>query len=97
MDDHEKEEIGRMVGMGVGVAGGSQLGNLLLPVPIVGAFAGGVLGAVIGSTVGRRAGKAVINGALAFTNTLRGQDLAPAPLGTDPRPSPPAITRGGYV
>ncbi len=95
MQEHEKEEIGKMVGMGLGAAGGARLGSILIPIPLVGAFTGGVLGAALGSEVGRNAGRAVIDGALAFgetiTRELRGEPLAPA------RPAPPQITRGGYV
>jgi phage tail tape-measure protein len=95
MQEHEKEDIGKMVGMGLGAAGGARLGAILIPIPLVGAFTGGVLGAALGSEVGRNAGKAVINGALAFGRSVaaevRGEQLAPA------QPTPPQITRGGYV
>ncbi len=95
MNEHEKEDIGKMVGMGLGAAGGARLGAILIPIPLVGAFTGGVLGAALGSEVGRNAGKAVINGALEFVESIRrdlqGEELAPG------RPAPPQITRGGYA
>lgn len=91
MNEHEKEDIGKMVGMGLGAAGGARVGAVVIPIPLVGAFAGGVIGAALGSEVGRNTGKAVINGALAFVGTLRAQELAPR------RPGPLQITRGGYV
>lgn len=94
MDATEREAIGKMVGMGLGAAGGAQLGGRILPIPLVGAFVGGVLGAAAGSEAGRRAGRAVLDGAEAVVQSFLGRsdELAPGP----DRP-PRAIGPGGYV
>jgi phage tail tape-measure protein len=100
VDDHEKESIGAMVGGGVGAATGAKIGTVLIPVPIVGPFVGGVLGAAAGTAVGRRAGRALLDGAIAFVETVRddleGLDLPAAPILQGLlRPTPPAIEAGG--
>jgi hypothetical protein len=92
VEAQERESIGKMVGMGLGAAGGAQLGGRLLPIPLVGPFIGGVLGAVAGSEVGRRAGRTVIDVAEHVVVSVfgHGEDLAPGPE------HPPSIG-GGYV
>jgi hypothetical protein len=71
VDDHEKEDIGRVAGLGTGLVAGAKIGGTVLPVPIIGSFAGAVIGGVVGSELGKRVGKAVINGATAFVDTIR--------------------------
>lgn len=95
MNDHEKEEIGKVAGMGLGMAGGAQVGSMVIPIPLVGAFTGAVLGGALGSVVGRRAGKAVIDGALAFVDALRGTETAPATVNA--RVIEIQKGRGGYA
>jgi len=58
--------------------GGAKVGQVVLPIPVVGSFAGAVLGGVVGSEVGKRVGKALINGVTAFVETLRDGGPAPA-------------------
>jgi hypothetical protein len=90
VDDQEKESIGAMVGGGVGAATGAKIGTVLIPVPIVGPF------------LGRRAGRALLDGAIAFVETVRddldGLDLPGLPalpeLPAIFRPAPPAIEGG---
>src|SRR5262245_25546646 len=60
MDDQDRENIGRTVGVGAGMASGALLGGRLIPVPLVGPFIGGVLGAAVGSELGWRFGKAIL-------------------------------------
>lgn len=71
MDDQEKESISRTAGVGAGMLGGARVGQMVIPIPVVGPFVGGVLGGVVGSEVGKRVGKALINGAGAFVDTLK--------------------------
>src|SRR5262249_1531401 len=87
MDDREREEIGRTVGMGTGFAGGAALGARIIPVPVVGPFVGGVLGAAVGGQLGRRFGKALLRGGEACVASLTegGGPLA-LPPGTKDRP-----------
>ena len=75
MEDVEKEEVGKIAGLGTGLFAGAKVGSALIPVPVIGTFAGAVLGAVVGSEIGKTTGKAVINGAAAFVDTFR----APTP------------------
>jgi len=82
MDDSEKESISKTAGVGAGMLGGAKVGQVVLPIPVVGSFAGAVLGGVVGSEVGKRVGKALINGVTAFVDTLRDDGA--------PRPAPPA-------
>jgi len=58
--------------------GGAKVGQVVLPIPVVGSFAGAVLGGVVGSEVGKRVGKALINGVTAFVETLRDGGSEPA-------------------
>ncbi|MCC5953078.1 MAG: hypothetical protein JJU45_13385 [Acidimicrobiia bacterium] len=86
MDDREKEDIGKVAGLGLGLASGARLGSMLIPVPVVGTFVGAVAGGALGSQVGRKVGKAVLDGAGAFMDTLRedtSEERAPGPV---PRP-----------
>ena len=71
MDDQEKEDIGKMAGLGGGVLSGAAVGSAL-PIPVVGTFLGAVVGGVVGSQVGQTLGKAVFNGAEAFVETIKG-------------------------
>jgi len=71
MDEQEKENISKTAGMGAGMLGGAKLGQIVIPIPVIGPFAGAVLGGVVGSEVGKRVGTALINGATAFIDTLR--------------------------
>jgi len=71
MDEQDKENISKTAGMGAGMLGGAKLGQVVIPIPVIGPFAGAVLGGVVGSEVGKRVGKALINGAAAFVETLR--------------------------
>lgn len=81
MDEDDKENISKTAGIGAGMLGGAKVGQVVLPIPVVGSFAGAVLGGVVGSEVGKRVGKALINGATAFVDTLRDEGSArPAPL-----------------
>ncbi len=80
MDDSEKEQISKTAGVGAGMLGGAKIGQVVLPIPVVGSFAGAVLGGVVGSEVGKRIGTALINGVTAFVDTLR-----------DGGPPPPAV------
>jgi outer membrane lipoprotein SlyB len=75
VDDVEKEEVGKIAGLGTGLFAGAKVGSAVFPVPVIGTFAGAVIGAVVGSELGRTTGKAVINGATAFVDTFR----APTP------------------
>jgi phage tail tape-measure protein len=59
-------QAGRTAGTIAGMFTGAKLGNLALPVPILGTFVGGV----VGSEAGQRLAKAVVNGAGAFMETL---------------------------
>lgn len=70
MEEKEKEEIGRMAGLGAGMLGGARIGSVI-PIPLVGTFAGAVIGGVLGSEVGKKFGKAVINGATEFVGTIK--------------------------
>ena len=81
MNDREKEDIGKVAGLGLGLGMGARMGSVLVPIPVVGPFVGAVAGGALGSEAGKRLGKAVLNGAGAFVDTLRGDptDLA----GTD--------------
>jgi phage tail tape-measure protein len=94
MDDNEKESIGAMVGGGLGAATGARVGAVLIPVPLVGSFVGGVLGAAAGSAVGRRTGRALLDGAIAFVETVR-EDLDDLDLPGLLRGGPPALEAGG--
>ncbi len=71
MDDKDKENISKTAGVGAGMLGGARIGQVLIPIPVVGSFAGAVLGGAVGSEVGKRVGKAIINGASAFVDTLK--------------------------
>jgi uncharacterized protein YcfJ len=50
---------------------GARLGNVAIPVPVLGTFVGGVVGGVVGSELGQRVGRAVVSGAEAFWTTLQ--------------------------
>jgi len=78
VDDSEKEQISKTAGVGAGMLGGAKVGQVVLPIPVVGSFAGAVLGGVVGSEVGKRVGKALINGVTAFVETLRDGGSVPA-------------------
>ena len=71
VQDNEKEEIGKLAGMGAGMLSGARIGAAI-PIPLVGPFAGAVIGGVLGSEVGKKFGKALINGATEFVDTLKG-------------------------
>jgi hypothetical protein len=71
VQDNEKEEIGKLAGMGAGMLSGARIGSAI-PIPLVGSFAGAVIGGVLGSEVGKKFGKAIINGATEFVDTLKG-------------------------
>lgn len=86
MDDSEKEAISKTAGLSVGMLGGAKLGQVLLPIPVIGPFAGAVLGGVVGSEVGKRVGKALINGVGAFVDTLR---EGPPPTASDDEAASP--------
>lgn len=87
MDEGDKEHISKTAGMGAGMLGGARIGQLVIPIPLVGPFAGAVFGGVVGSEVGKRVGKALINGATAFVDTLRDNPVAAPP---DDEPATPA-------
>jgi phage tail tape-measure protein len=87
VDDHEKEEVGKITGSVAGALGGARLAMTVFPVPVVGPFAGAVVGGVVGSEIGRRLSKAVFNGAAAFVETMR--EDTPA-TGTDTAETVPA-------
>ncbi|MBX7070647.1 MAG: hypothetical protein K1X38_14775 [Microthrixaceae bacterium] len=70
MDDREKEEVGKLAGLGGGVLSGAALGSTV-PVPVVGTFVGAVVGGVIGSQVGKNLGRALFNGAEAFVSSIK--------------------------
>jgi len=91
MDDSEKESISKTAGVGAGMLGGAKIGQVVLPIPVVGSFAGAVLGGVVGSEVGKRVGKALINGVTAFVDTLRddGGNRPAAPADDQAPASPP--------
>ena len=90
MDDSEKESISKTAGVGAGMLGGAKVGQIVLPIPIVGSFAGAVLGGVVGSEVGKRVGKALINGASTFVDTLRDDGgTRPAAPADDQAPASP--------
>ena len=72
MEDKEKEELGKIAGMGAGMLSGARIGAAL-PIPLVGPFAGAVIGGVLGSELGKKFGKAIINGATEFVDTLKGE------------------------
>ncbi|WP_116997124.1 hypothetical protein [Desertimonas flava] len=72
MNDNEKEEIGRLAGLGAGMLSGARIGAIV-PIPLVGTFAGAVIGGVLGSEVGKKVGKAVINGATEFVDTMKNE------------------------
>ena len=76
VQDNEKEEIGKLAGMGAGMLSGARIGSAI-PIPLVGSFAGAVIGGVLGSEVGKKVGKALINGATEFVDTLK-SDVAGA-------------------
>ncbi len=88
MDDQEKESISKTAGVGAGMLGGARIGQMVIPIPVVGPFVGGVLGGVVGSEIGRRLGKALINGAGAFVDTLKENRPATPP---DDEPASPAF------
>ena len=73
VEDSEKEEIGKVAGMGAGLLTGAKIGSVVMPIPVVGAFAGGVIGAALGSEVGKVVGKALLNGSSAFVDTIKGE------------------------
>ncbi|HEY4376699.1 MAG TPA: hypothetical protein VGM93_06055 [Acidimicrobiales bacterium] len=76
MEDSEKENIGRVAGLGGGIVTGAKVGSAVIPIPVVGGFAGAVVGGFFGSEIGKRVGKAVINGTTAFVDTIK--DGSPA-------------------
>lgn len=67
-----------------GALGGARLAASIFPVPVVGPFAGTVLGGIVGNEVGRRFGKAVINGAAAFVDTMRAPESTSTAEAGDP-------------
>ncbi len=75
MDDSDKEQIGKAAGLGAGMLGGAKLGQLIIPIPVVGGFVGAVLGGAAGTEIGKRLGKALINGATAFVETLQNPSI----------------------
>lgn len=77
VDDAEKENIGKVAGLGGGLLAGAKVGAVVVPIPLVGPFAGAVLGGLLGSEIGKTAGKAVINGATAFVETFRAPAVEP--------------------
>jgi phage tail tape-measure protein len=79
VDDSDKENISKTAGMGAGMLGGARVGQVVIPIPVVGSFAGAVLGGVVGSEVGKRVGKALINGATAFVDTLKDKPAVAPP------------------
>lgn len=72
VNDNEKEEIGRLAGLGAGMLSGARIGAVI-PIPLVGTFAGAVIGGMLGSEVGKKVGKAVINGATEFVDTVKNE------------------------
>ncbi len=90
MDESEKESISKTAGVGAGMLGGAKLGQVVLPIPVVGSFAGAVLGGVVGSEVGKRVGKALINGVTAFVDTLKDDGSAELPTAAEGEPGPAA-------
>ena len=56
--------------MFAGMLGGARLGNVAIPVPVLGTLVGGVVGGLVGSEIGQRLGKALVNGGVAFVETL---------------------------
>ncbi len=81
MDDQEKEDIGKVAGLGGGLLAGARIGGAVLPIPVIGPFAGAVIGGMVGSELGKRVGKAVINGTTAFVDTLKDPNPIPAASG----------------
>ncbi len=73
VNDHDKEEIGKVAGMGAGMLGGARLGQLVIPIPIVGSFAGAVVGGALGSEAGKRAGKVILDAGTGFLDGIRGR------------------------
>ncbi|HBX76962.1 MAG TPA: hypothetical protein DEG43_04895 [Acidimicrobiaceae bacterium] len=73
MEDSEKEEVGKLAGLGGGVLSGAALGSAI-PVPVVGTFVGAVVGGVVGSQVGKTLGRALFDGAEAFVSVIKGDE-----------------------
>jgi phage tail tape-measure protein len=63
-------DAGKTAGIFASMLSGARLGNMAIPVPVLGTFVGGVVGGVVGSELGQRLGKAIVSGGTAFVETL---------------------------
>ncbi len=78
-------EAGKTAGTFAGMLGGARLGQMAIPVPVLGTLVGGVVGGLVGNELGQRLGRALVDGAAAFLETMSSKPEAasqtPRPLG----------------
>ncbi len=61
-DQHDQnKDTGRLAGIGAGALSGAVIGQALLPIPGVGAFAGAMVGGLLGSEVGKSVGGSILD------------------------------------
>lgn len=57
----QNEDTGKLTGLAAGALSGAILGQALIPIPGVGAFAGAMIGGLVGSEVGKNVGGSILD------------------------------------